>query len=194
MASTRHRIHCPACDRPVSTVDISTSHDRAHCPLCGEEIVLHGYIEPSNPGPDYAEKAFRPLDMKRPRGLAMQRSSIPGVESFQIGSKLVGIQVRLERDTLVFKGLFGREQKTPIEQVAGFAAVQRVCDVSPAISNPNPTDIVVSALLWSVNATLTDGSMLRVWEYDERDHARYVASELNKALQFVRTPSTPYRG
>lgn len=191
MASTRYQIHCPACDRPVSTVDINTSKDRAHCPLCGEEIVLHGYIEPSNPGPDFAEKAFRPLDLERPRGLALQRASIPGVETFKIGGKTVGIQVRLEREFLVFKGLFGREQLTPLEEVAGFAPLQRVTDSSLDSTGPG---VVVPCVLWSVSAVLTDGTMLRVWEYDERDHARYVASELNKALQFIRTPSTPYRG
>jgi hypothetical protein len=152
--------------------------------------MLHGYIEPSSPGPDFAEKAFRPLDMERPRGIALNRASIPGVETFKIGGKVVGIQVRLQRDALVFKGLFGREQQTPLDTVAGFAALQRVCDVTPGLVDPSPVDV---ALLWSVNAILTDGTMLRVWEYDERDHARYVASELNRALQFIRTPSTPYR-
>jgi len=104
------------------------------------------------------------------------------VETLSFGGRFIKSDIRVERDAVVFKGLFGREQRSKLEEIRGFAAMQRV--VNPGIG---------CEIVWEVCAIQKDGTLLRVWEYDRRDAARYLASELNKALRFIRSPMAPYR-
>lgn len=186
MARLNHDIYCPVCDLVVPEVDVDWLQVRAYCQRCEQELMLVGYVEPPVPDPGLPERAYRPLDLEKPSGLALERSAIPGVESFKLGGRVMHGQVRVERDALVFKGFLGRERQTPLEEVQGFAALQRV-------AYPDGEGRGLGEVRWHVVAVLTDDMPLRVWEYDERDEARYLASELNRALLFIRSSAAAQR-
>lgn len=169
-------LHCPRCDREIPKLDVDWIQLTARCHHCELTLPLMGYIDDPELPPGEAEKHFQPLELAMPPGLKLKRSAAPGVESFNIGGKLVGIQVRLEQDTLVVKGLFGRERLVPLAVLLGFTALQHVHHLGePGL---NPGDVT-----WHLVAVLDDATMLRLWELDDRDQARYLASELNRVHQ-----------
>ncbi len=170
------RIFCPDCDVSLPDPAVDWRRRRATCRRCGREIELEGYLEPPS---EVSPEELRPADLPRPRGLKAQKAAAPGVEIFNLGGRIGGGQLRLDRDNLSFKGLFGQERRTPLDQVAGFAARQHV-------AYSDTTKQGYGKVRWHLVAVLAGGTLLRLWETQGRDEARYLASELNRSLRFIR--------
>jgi hypothetical protein len=183
----KQEISCPRCEHVISAYDVDWIQLRAHCHDCDLELPLtEGYVEDPEARAAAALEAFRPRPMKQPRGMRLEQRAAPGVESVKIGGTLFTVQVRLERERLILKGLFGREHPIPLEQVLGFAALQHIHHLEEPGQSPGEVS-------WHVAALLDDGMMLRIWEYERSDHARFLASKLNEIHQRVLSSKTPYR-
>jgi len=182
----RHALSCPRCQHIISTYDVDWIQLRARCHDCDLELPLtEGYVEDPKAKTAAALEAFRPRPMKKPQGVRLEQRAAPGVESLRFGGAIFGLQVRFEREQMVVKGLFGRERPIPREHLLGFAALQHIRHREPGQSP--------GVISWHVTAVLDDGTMLRLWEYERSDHARFLASKLNELHQRALSTKTPYR-
>lgn len=181
MSLERDQIHCPSCGEAIAAADADWTERRAWCPRCEHWLELVGYIEPPNPELLFEHREGRggeQREVPRPPGLALKRSVAPGVESFTLGRWPAQGQLRFEGDQLVIKGALGREHQRRLEQIRGFAALQYV--------TPPKAEGAAGQLGWRVCVVLTDGALVRVWDYDDRAFARSVAAILNQTLSRLR--------
>ena len=168
---------------------MSWEQRQAYCGPRSLELSLTGYVDVPSSHPELSEivaRTLRPTTMPEPSGLKLKRTTAPGVETFRVGGAIVSVQIRLERDNLVVKGLLGRESSIPMNRVIGFRAIQHISSVGSSVSTPGLVN-------WHVVASLDGGTMVRLWEYDDLAHARFLASELNKTLLQTRSTNSPHR-
>ena len=176
MTTPKRPLFCPRCEDNLSDDDLDWWNHRATCSSCEHEFALEGYLEHPDRSRIEAVKACCSGTVIKPKTLKIKRTAAPGVESFHLGGALSGTQIRVERDGIVSKRILGLESKRPIEEIRGFGAFQHI--PLNATSSDQTT--------WHVVVLTTDGSYMRLWEFDDRESARFLAKELGKAFEMMR--------
>jgi|GEM_PF-3230107 len=191
---TQPAIVCPPCQAFIPPEHVQWQALSATCPRCALVLALVGQISPPVPIEGYPERVILMVDVPEPPKHSLRIEHGMTSSHFELGRWYqLGSRITIDHAGLTLRGRLGGGCSLALSTVIGCVTIQVVSDsVGGGGLTDKYRDVSVST---RVSALTTDGYMTRLAEFDDWNTARYLAAELNRALQrHGSQPVSAYRG